>query len=70
MKFNIICSFRGFCGEKAVIGQESTARLVNYHTDIFKDLRDSQGLVMSMECRLDDDGEIWIREVNHLAPEV
>lgn len=46
MKFNIICSFRGFCGGKAVIGQESTARLVNYHTDIFKDLRDSQGLVM------------------------
>lgn len=65
MKFKIICSFRGFVGNKAVIGQECKARLVYYHTDITRDLKESQGLVMSMQCQLDDDGDIWIKSVEH-----
>lgn len=69
MKFNIICSFGGFCGNKAVISQGCDARLVYYYTDIVQDLRESQGLVMSMQCRLDDDGDIWIKSVEHVEEE-
>lgn len=69
MKFNIICSFSGFLGDKAVIVQGCQARLVRCYTDVTRDLTKSQGLIMSMSCRMDDDGEIWITEVGHVDNE-
>lgn len=65
MKFEIICSFNGFCGNKAVISQGNEARLVNYYADTTKKLKEKIHVLIVASCELDEYGDIWIRDIRN-----
>jgi hypothetical protein len=64
MKFTIKdCIFCGWCGSKAVVAQEKEVRLLNYYYDLSCDLALKMHLEISIVCKLDSDGEIWIIDI-------
>ncbi|MBA4699194.1 MAG: hypothetical protein H2212_07130 [Ruminococcus sp.] len=65
MKFKINCSFGGFCGDKAVICQDGQARLVNYYSELTRELKEKLHVLIVATCKLNEDGNIWITNVEN-----
>ena len=61
MKFTIKdCVFCGWCGNKAVITQGKESRLMDYYYDLSAKLATKLFVEISIVCKLDSDGTIWI----------